>query len=145
MRHLVLLALLAAATAACQDATAPRDAGQTPSPHRRPAQRSRPDLREERASLIAAGNEVSAAIGAKGVAAGLGGRSPETCCSRPDRHDRGKRPPSAFCRAIPRAHGDEWEVIVADVSDDAPQGYTWAHGSSTFDFGTGPTVLPASS
>ena len=75
MRHLVLLALLAAGAAACQDAAAPRDDGQIPLAPSAPTQSSRPDLREERASLIAAGNQVSTAMARKGVVSGLDGEA----------------------------------------------------------------------
>ena len=61
MRKLVLLALIAGATGACQDAVSP-DAPGGPALSSEASDRAHLDLREERASLISAGNAVSAAI-----------------------------------------------------------------------------------
>jgi hypothetical protein len=61
MRYL-LLAWLAIATAACRDATDPRDPALSAA-----STRAHIDLREERASLIAAGNAVSAAMNSRTV------------------------------------------------------------------------------
>ena len=78
MRHPALFALLAGAALACNNATAPRDAG-TPTLSEA-SDRAHLDLREERASLTAAGNAVSAAIGDDGV-----GSTPEALI-RPKAH-----------------------------------------------------------
>ena len=145
MRHLVLLTFLAAGAAACQNATSPRDADQALSPTAASA-RARPDLREERAGLIAAGNQLSAAIGRKGVAAGLGDAfagnvlflGPRTATIR------GKEAAVEWLSTNPLAPSTvEWEVLAADVSNDATQGYTWTGGTITIDLGTGPTEQSA--
>ncbi|MBA3319425.1 MAG: hypothetical protein H0T50_15220, partial [Gemmatimonadales bacterium] len=133
MRHLVLLASLALATAACRDAAEPGDLAPAPADVH-----DRIDLRQERASLIAAGNEVSAAIAAKGVVRGFGAAltgnalllSPRTATVE------GRAAVSAFLAGDPIAPTAlRWEVIAADVSNDASQGYTWSQGSYTIDLG----------
>ena len=145
MRPLVLLTLLAAGAAACQNATSPRDADQALSPTAASA-RARPDLREERAGLTAAGNQLSAAIGRKGVAAGLGDAfagnvlflGPRTATIR------GKEAAVEWLSTNPLAPSTvEWEVLAADVSNDATQGYTWTGGTITIDLGAGPTEQSA--
>src|SRR5512134_1351984 len=68
MRYLVLTAALALA-AACGDTTSPTTSSRIVEDA---TADGRTDLRRARESLIAAGNDVSAAIGEDGVAAGLG-------------------------------------------------------------------------
>jgi ketosteroid isomerase-like protein len=141
MRHLVLLASLAVAAAACRDTTG-MDAAAAPET----AGLARPDLREERASLIAAGNAVSSAIAANGVVSGLGGALTNNALLLSPRVAtlEGRDAATAFLASAPNAPTAlSWEVIVADVSNDASQGYTWAQGSSTIDFGTGGEPTPS--
>ena len=143
MRYLVLLASLAVATAACQDTTGTgMDGAALPDA----ASRANLDLREERASLVAAGNEVSGAIAANGVASGLGGAlthnglllSPRVATIQ------GREAAMDFLSTAPNAPSAlNWEVIIADVSSDASQGYTWSQGSTTLDLGTGATTIPS--
>jgi hypothetical protein len=141
MRYLVLAAALALA-AAC-DTTSPTTTSRTVE---EAAARGHTDLRRARESLIAAGNEVSAAIGEDGVAAGLGDALAANVILLSPRMPAisGREAAAAFLSSDPLApRALSWEVIFADVSADGRQGYTWAHGSSTFDFGTGPTLLPS--
>ena len=70
MRNLLFVCVLAGVSVACRDALSPRDAAGAALSEA--SQRAHLDLREERASLIAAGNAVSAAIQQQGVAAALG-------------------------------------------------------------------------
>jgi ketosteroid isomerase-like protein len=140
MRYPVLLALLAAGAAACHDATAPRDDGQTVAPSAS-TQSSRPNLREERASLIAAGNQVSSAMARKGVASGLGGRLAGNVLFLAPRIAtlRGKQAAIDWLSTNPTAPSAiQWGVLAADVSNDATQGFTWTGGTFTADLGTGP-------
>ena len=142
MRHLVLTAALAL-TAACGDATSPTTPSRTVE---EAAARGHTDLRRARESLIAAGNEVSTAIGEDGVAAGLGDALAANVILLSPRMPAisGREAVAAFLSSDPLApRALSWEVIFADVSADGRQGYTWAHGSSAFDFGTGPTLLPS--
>jgi hypothetical protein len=142
MRYLVLAAALALA-AACGDTTSPTT---TPRTVEEAAARGHTDLRRARESLSAAGNEVSAAIGEDGVAAGLGDALAANVVLLSPRMPAisGSEAAAAFLSSDPLApKALSWEVIFADVSADGRQGYTWAHGSSTFDFGTGSTLLPS--
>ncbi len=141
MRNLVMLASLAVAAAGCQDATEPAELA--------PAAASadaRIDLRPVRASLVAAGNAVSDAIGKKGVAAGLTGAMNQNALLLSPRKAtiQGRSDAAAFLGSgdplAPSAM--QWKVIVADVSNDATQGYTWAQGKYTIDLGAGATELP---
>jgi ketosteroid isomerase-like protein len=141
MRHLVLLGSLAIATAACRDATDPGDPVLSAA-----STRAHLDLREERASLIAAGNAVSAAIATQGVVAGLGGALAEDALLLSPRTATlvGRTAATAFLASAPIAPSAmHWEVIVADVSNNGSQGYTWAQGGSTINLGTGATSLPS--
>ncbi|HEY7502967.1 MAG TPA: hypothetical protein VH700_02620 [Gemmatimonadales bacterium] len=140
MRYLVLTAALALA-AACGDTTSPITSSRAVGDA---AAAGRGDLRRARESLIAAGNAVSAAIGDDGVAAGLGDALAADVILLSPRKPAisGRSEAAAFLSSDPIAPSAlSWEVIFADVSADAQQGYTWAHGSSTFDFGTGPAPL----
>ena len=142
MRYLVLTAALAL-VAACGDSTLPIT---TSSISEDAAAQGRTDLRRARESLIAVGNQVSAAIGEDGVAAGLGGALAEDVVLLSPRVAAisGRSEAAAFLSNDPVApRALSWEVIYADVSADARQGYTWAHGNATFDFGTGPAELQA--
>ena len=141
MRHLVLLASLTLLASACDDTTSPTT---TAAPVTGTAEHRRPDLREARGALIAAGNEVSAAIAAHGVAAGLGNALVGNAVLLSPRVPaiRGRDAASTFLATDPAAPSDlSWEVIMADVSADASHGYTWSQGSSTLDLGAGPTPL----
>jgi ketosteroid isomerase-like protein len=143
MRYLVLLASLAVATVACQDTTG---TGMDDAALPEAASRATLDLREERASLVAAGNEVSSAIAAKGVPGGLGGAlthnglllSPRVATIQ------GREAAMDFLSTAPNAPSAlSWEVIIADVSSDASHGYTWSQGSTTLDLGTGAITIPS--
>lgn len=140
MRYVVLIAALALATA-CGDTTSPSTISRVAE---NASADGRADLRRARESLITAGNEVSTAIGEDGVAAGLGDALAEDAILLSPRTPpiSGRSEAAAFLSNDPIAPSAlSWEVIFADVSADAQQGYTWAHGSSTFDFGTGPAPL----
>jgi ketosteroid isomerase-like protein len=142
MRYLILLASLATALTSCRDATEP------PVPLSSDAfARAHPlDLREERASLIAAGNAVSAAIASEGVVAGLGGAFAEDALLLSPRTPTfvGRAAATTFLASSPIAPTAlSWEVIVAEVSNDGSHGYTWAQGLSTLDLGTGATSRPS--
>ena len=141
MRNLVMLASLAVAAGGCRDTTEPAEL----SPAAASAD-ARIDLRPVRASLISAGNAVSDAIGRKGVAAGLTGAMNQNALLLSPRKAtiQGRSEAAAFL-----ASGDplapsamQWKVIVADVSNDATQGYTWAQGKYTIDLGAGATEVP---
>ena len=56
---------------------------------------------------------------------------------------RGREEAAAFLTADPLApRALSWEVILADVSADASQGFTWSQGSFTIDLGDGGTARP---
>jgi ketosteroid isomerase-like protein len=141
MRNLVLLTLLGAAVA-CQDASSPGDdrAALSEASHR-----AHLDLREERASLIAAGNALSAIIQSQGVAPGLGGALADDALFLSPRSNVqvGRTATLSFLSAggvAPSAL--RWDIIAADVSNDGSHGFTWGQGSFTIDLGAGPTELP---
>ena len=139
MRHLILIGLLAGAAMACQNAAAPREAGSAALSEA--SDRAHLDLREERASLIAAGNALSSAIAAQGVSSGLSGAFAEGVLFLSPRVDivAGRTAAASFLSTDPLAPSAlRWDIIVADVSNDGTQGFTWGQGFSTFDFGTGP-------
>jgi ketosteroid isomerase-like protein len=140
MRHLVLTAVLAATTLACRDAAAPRDAGD-PGFSSESSDRAGLDLRAERASLIAAGNALSDAIVQQGVVAALDAAFTEDALFLSPRVNilNGRAAATSFLSSDALAPSAlHWGIIVADVSNDGTQGFTWGQGSSTFDFGTGP-------
>jgi ketosteroid isomerase-like protein len=142
MRYFVSLTALALA-AGCGDATSPTTSA---TPAGAIAEHNGTNLRPARASLIEAGNAVSAAIADDGVADGLGGALAANAILLSPRKPaiRGRDQAAAFLSADPLAPSAlSWEVIVADVSADASSGYTWAQGSSTFDLGTGATTSPS--
>jgi ketosteroid isomerase-like protein len=141
MRHLALLASLAIATAACQESTGLGDSAMPPA-----SARAHPlDLREQRAALTAAGNAVSAAIVSDGIVAGLGGALAEDGLLLSPRTNTlvGRAAATEFLATVPIAPSAmSWEVIAAEVSNDGTQGYTWAQGSVTIDFGAGAQTVP---
>ena len=142
MRTFVFVAALAIAAAACRDAAGPGD----PAFSSEASDRAHIDLREVRADLIAAGNAVSAAIAAEGDVAGLGGALAADALLLSPRAavQEGRDAAVAFLSTAsiaPRAM--HWEIIAADVSNDGTQGYTWAQGGYTIDFGAGPAAVPA--
>jgi ketosteroid isomerase-like protein len=145
MRHLVILASLVLATAACREATSPGDAPALSDPALSETAHKRPDLNQERASLIAGGNAVSAAVAQDGVLEGLGGALTGNAVFLSPREPAiaGREAVLAFLAGDPNAPSDlSWEVIVADVSTDGSQGYTWSQGSFTIDLGTGAATTP---
>jgi len=138
MRHLILIGLLTAAAMACQNAAAPREAGSATLSEA--SDGAHLDLREERASLIAAGNALSSAIGTEGVAAALDGAFAEDVLFLSPRVNKivGRAAAATFLTTDPLAPiALRWNVIAADVSNDGTQGFSWGEGFSTFDFGTG--------
>jgi ketosteroid isomerase-like protein len=140
MRYLVLSAALVLVVA-CGDTTSPATTAKAVEE----TAAHNTDLRKVRESLITAGNEVSAAIAEDGVADGLGDALAANVLLLSPRKPtiRGRDEASAFLSSDPIAPSAlSWEVIYADVSSDGRQGYTWAHGSSTFDLGTGPAPIP---
>jgi hypothetical protein len=150
MRQLVLTVLLAGGVAACQDAAAPRDdRGASPADATAGAATSGTaslNLRHERTALIAAGNAVSQAIAEHGVAAGLNAAfAPKVILLSPRMNIiTGKPAAAAFLASDPlRPRALDWHIIVADVSSDGTQGFTWGEGSSTYDLGTGATSRPS--
>ncbi|HUQ15019.1 MAG TPA: hypothetical protein VM094_03120 [Gemmatimonadales bacterium] len=143
MRNLVLLILLAGTSAACQDTLSPRHP--QPAASSEASDQAHLDLREERASLIAAGNALSDAIAEDGVVAGLGDAFAEDVLFLGPRtatlQGRGAATGWLATNAIAPS-AIQWEVLAADVSNDGTQGFTWTGGSFTADLGAGPTVLP---
>ena len=143
MRNLLLVCLLAGASAACRDAVAPEDAAGASLSEA--SQRAHLDLREERASLIAAGNAVSAAIAQQGVAAALGDAFADDVVFLGARTNtiQGRAGAVEWLSTNPLAPSAiAWEVLVADVSNDGTQGYTWATGPFTANLGTGSSEFP---
>jgi hypothetical protein len=107
---------------------------------------ARLDLLHERTALIAAGNAVSDAIASRGVAAGLGAAlAPKAILLSPRVNIiQGKPAAAAFLASDPlRPRALDWHIIVADVSSDGSQGFTWGEGSSTYDLGTGAAPRPS--
>jgi ketosteroid isomerase-like protein len=140
MRHLILIGLLAGAAVACQDAAAPREPGSAALSEA--SDGAHLDLREERASLIAAGNALSSAIAAQGVASALDGAFAADVLFLSPRVNvvAGRAAAATFLSTDPLAPiALRWSVIVADVSNDGTQGFTWGQGFSTYDFGAGAT------
>jgi ketosteroid isomerase-like protein len=144
MRHLILIGLLAGAAVACQDAAAPRESGSPASSEA--SDRAVLDLRDERASLITAGNALSSAIGAQGVATGLNGAFADDVLFLSPRVNvlSGRAAAVGFLTSDPLAPSTlQWSIEAADVSNDGTQGYTWSEGSATYDFGTGALERPS--
>jgi ketosteroid isomerase-like protein len=137
MRKLALLASLAAAAACGEAATDPAGPSMT---EVSAAGGARLDLRPERASLIAAGNAVSDAIARRGLVAGLGNAFNQNALLLSPRQPtiEGKAAITTFLSGDPIAPSAmQWKVIVADVSNDASRGFTWAQGTYTIDLGSG--------
>jgi ketosteroid isomerase-like protein len=142
MRHLVLIAVLAGTALACHDAAAPGG----PSLSSEASDGAHLDLRTERASLITAGNALSAAIAAQGVVAGVGGALTDDAIFLSPRVNllQGHDAVTDFLSTNALAPSAlSWSVIVADVSNDGTRGFTWGEGSSTIDFGAGGTPRPS--
>jgi ketosteroid isomerase-like protein len=140
MRHLVYIAVLVGTALACRDAAAPHDPG-NPAFSSESSDRAALDLREERASLITAGNALSDAIAQQGVAAALGSALTSDALFLSPRVNvlDGSTAVTSFLTTNPLAPSAlDWEVFVADVSNDGAEGFTWGQGSSTIDFGAGP-------
>jgi ketosteroid isomerase-like protein len=144
MRHLILIGLLAGAAMACQDSAAPREsAGPALSEASEAAQL---DLRVERASLAAAGNALSSALGTQGVAAALDAAFADDVLFLSPRVNvlSGRVAAGTFLTSDPLAPSAlQWSVEIAEVSNDGTQGYTWSEGSATYDFGTGALARPS--
>ncbi len=141
MRNLVLLALLAGASLACQDAAEP--GGVNPSSEA--SDRAHLDLREERASLIADGNALSDAIAQQGLLSAFGEALAESALFLSPRTPvlEGRAATLSFLSTNPVAPSAiRWQVIVADVSNDGTQGFTWSQGAFTINLGAGPIELP---
>jgi ketosteroid isomerase-like protein len=142
MRNLVLLALLAGASSiACQSTTDPGGVNTSSEA----SDRAHLDLREERASLITAGNAVSDAIAGQGLLAALGDALADNVLFLSPRTPvlEGRTAALSFLSTNPVAPSAlHWEVIVADVSNDGTQGFTWSEGEFTINLGAGPVVLP---
>jgi ketosteroid isomerase-like protein len=144
MRHLILIGLLAGAAMACQNSAAPREsASPTLSEASAAAQL---DLRRERASLAAAGNALSSALGTQGVAAALDAAFANDVLFLSPRVNvlSGRAAAGTFLTSDPLAPSAlQWSVDIAEVSNDGTQGYTWSQGSATYDFGTGALARPS--
>jgi ketosteroid isomerase-like protein len=141
MRRLVLLASLAIAVAACRETTGMDDAALPEA-----SAHSGIDLREERAALIARGNQLSDAIARKGVPDGLGDALAGNALFLAPRANTFRKKDAAieWLSTNPIAPtAIEWEVLAADVSNDATQGFTWTGGTIHIDLGTGPSDQPA--
>jgi ketosteroid isomerase-like protein len=141
MRNLVLLALLAGASLACQDPTQPGDINASSEP----SDAAHLDLREERASLIAEGNAVSDAIADDGEISAFGSALAEDALFLSPRTAvlQGRAAALSFLSSNPVAPSAiSWQVIVADVSNDGTQGFTWSQGSFTINLGGGPIETP---
>jgi ketosteroid isomerase-like protein len=144
MRHLILIGLLAGAATACQDAAAPRESG---GPALLEASDgAHLDLRQERASLVAAGNALSSAIGTQGVVAALDAAFADDVLFLSPRVNvlSGRAATASFLTSNSLAPSAlQWSVEATDVSNDGTQGYTWSEGSATYDFGTGALARPS--
>jgi ketosteroid isomerase-like protein len=144
--------LIAAASVACHDATGPADdvlrAGATPSlssEGTEASNRAHLDLRAERASLTAAGDALSDAIQQDGLVPALGAAFADDVLFLSPRVAtiQGSVAATTFLTTNALAPTDmRWQVIIAQVSSDATQGYTWASGFFTIDFGGGASELP---
>jgi ketosteroid isomerase-like protein len=143
MRHLILIGLLAGAAMACQDSAAPRESASPALSEASDA--AKLDLRVERASLAAAGNALSSALGTQGVAAALDAAFADDVLLLSPRVNvlSGRAAAGTFLTNDPLAPSALlWSVEIAEVSTDGTQGYTWSQGSSTYDFGTGALARP---
>ena len=144
MRHFILIGLLAGAAMACQDSAAPRESASPALSEASDA--AQLDLRVERASLAAAGNALSSALGTQGVAAALDAAFADDVLLLSPRVNvlSGRAAAGAFLTSDPLAPSAiQWSVEIAEVSNDGTQGYTWSQGSATYDFGTGALARPS--
>jgi ketosteroid isomerase-like protein len=144
MRHLILIGLLAGAAMACQDSAAPRESASPALSEASVA--AQLDLRVERASLAAAGNALSSALGTQGVAAALDAAFADDVLLLSPRVNvlSGRAAAGTFLTSDPLAPSAlQWSVEIAEVSNDGTQGYTWSEGSATYDFGTGALARPS--
>ncbi len=142
MRNLVLLALLTGTSLACREATEPTDA----TAFSEASDGAHIDLRKERTSLIAAANAVSDAMAQQGLVAGLGAALTDEALLLSPRAAvlEGKTAALSYLSTDPTAPSAfQWQAIVADVSNDGTQGFSWSQGALTVDLGTGPTERPA--
>ena len=134
MRYLVLIAVLAGTALACHDTAAPGD----PSLSSEASDGAHLDLRAERASLITAGNALSASIAAQGVVAGVGGALTDDAIflSPGVNLVQGRDAVTSFLSTNALAPSAiSWQMIVADVSNDGTRGFTWGEGPSTVNLG----------
>ena len=141
MRNLVLFALLAGTSLACRGATEPGGVNTSSEA----SDRANLDLREERASLIAAGNAVSDAIAQQGLQSAFGAALADNALFLSPRTPvlEGRAAALSFLSTNPVAPSAiSWQVIVADVSNDGTQGFTWSQGTFTINLGGGPTQTP---
>ena len=141
MRTLVLLAFLSGASLACRDGATSVDA----TAFSEAGDQAHLDLRPERASLIAAGNALSAAFAQQGVVTAFGGALSENALFLVPRSAvlEGRTAALSFLSTNSTAPSAiQWQVIIADVSSDGTQGFTWSQGSFTVDLGAGPTERP---
>src|SRR4051812_22700944 len=144
MRHLILIGLLAGAAMACQDNAAPGESGSPTLSEASDA--AHLDLREERASLIAAGGALSSALGRQGGAAPLDAAFADDVLFLSPRVNTlsGRAAAGSFLTSDPLAPSAlQWSVEIAEVSNDGTQGYTWSEGSATYNFGTGALAQPS--
>ena len=145
MRKLVLLALIAGATGACQDAGSPTDANEATAPSEASLHRTNHDLRDARSTLIANANRLSEAVGRHGVANAIGHALTRDALFLGPRSNtlQGREAAVNYLTTNPIAPSAmRWEVIVADVSADGQRGYTWLEGTLTIDLGAGPAERP---
>ncbi len=142
MRNLVFLALLTGTSLACREATDPAD----PSAFSEASDRAHLDLRKERAALIVAADAVSDAMTQQGVVPALGAALGEDALFLSPRTPvlEGRTAALSFLSTNSIAPSAiSWQAIVADVSSDGTQGFTWSQGAITINLGGGPTELPA--
>jgi ketosteroid isomerase-like protein len=142
MRNIVLFTLLGSAALGCHDGATPVDVSAVSEA----SEDAHFDLRTERASLIAAGNALSDAIASQGLIAAIGGALEQDALVLVPRAAvlEGRTAALSFLSTDPTAPSVlKWKVIVADVSNDGTQGFTWGEGSLTVDLGAGPAERPA--
>ena len=129
---------------ACQDSAAPRESASAALSEASEA--AQLDLRVERASLAAAGNDLSSALGTQGVVAALADAFAADVLLLSPRVNTlsGRAAAWTVLTGDPLAPSAlQWSVEIAEVSTDGTQGYTWSEGSATYDFGTGALARPS--
>jgi ketosteroid isomerase-like protein len=100
----------------------------------------------ERASLITAANALSSAIAKQGVVPALGAALAEDALFLSPRTPvlEGRTAALFFLSTNSVAPSAiSWQAIVADVSNDGTQGFTWSQGAITINLGGGPTERAA--